>query len=132
MVLCVVTPQVWVVMSKVLLVCKEPSFGNAIAFALENLNIKVTLCHDGDKAIEILSNEKINLLITEILLPYFSGIEVINRFLEYSTIDKVLILSTFSNYNFLKLSLKIENLNNLVRPYDPNDILKFIQSHESN
>lgn len=125
-----VTPQVWVVMSKVLLVCEEPSLGYTLTYALANFNIDVILCHDGNKALELLSQESFDLLITEILLPFYSGIEVIDQFLEKKSLDKVLILSAFNNFNFLYHSLNTNDINYLIKPYNPVDILNFIQTNE--
>ena len=128
MVYCVQTQVQLVAMSKILLACEEAPLAYTINYSLDRFNVQVDICHDGLKAIDFLNNNKYDLLITEILLPYYSGIEVIKLFNKSNSMSDVLIMAAFDNYSFLQHSLNSNEFSYITKPYNLVEVLKFIQS----
>lgn len=107
------------IMYKVLLVDDEILIREAIQNHInwENLGyILVDNCQNGKEAMDILENTHIDLLITDICMPYVDGLELTKYVYENYPLVKVIILSGYSDFNYAKEALKYHVLDYVLKP----------------
>ena len=64
-------------MAHILVVDDEPPLRRAIALALERAGHSVVRCENGKRAVQYLTYDEANLLITDILMPEMDGVETV-------------------------------------------------------
>ncbi|MEX2436835.1 MAG: response regulator [Candidatus Paceibacterota bacterium] len=57
----------------------EPLLSNLLKQRLEKDNLKVIAIQDGAKALDILKNQKVDLILLDIILPKVSGFEIMEK-----------------------------------------------------
>ena len=63
----------------ILLVEDEPLLGNLLRQRLEREAFKVLLAHDGEEALQVLRDNKPDLILLDIILPKVSGFELMEK-----------------------------------------------------
>ena len=78
-------------MTRVLVVDDEPALLDAVGYALNSDGFEVETAIDGEHALELLSDDSIELVVLDIMLPRLSGIEVCRRMREASDVPIILL-----------------------------------------
>jgi len=81
---------------KILLAEDEVALSRAYATALEMQGYEVVQAFDGDRALELASNEVFNLMIFDIMMPKRSGLEVLKEIREAGNTTYVMMLTAMS------------------------------------
>lgn len=118
--------------TKILLICEEIILARAIQFVLQKNNWEVSVCYDGHSGFEKLKTEHFDYLITEILLPFFSGFDLVHHFIKTHHCDNVLILSVFDNPGLMERSLNFRQVKRLHKPYDLQEINHLVKEQLNN
>jgi len=71
---------------------------------------------DGETALEFISKHKIDLLITDIKMPVMNGIELIHRINAQNIATKIIVLSGFDEYQYVRDALKNGAVDYLLKP----------------
>jgi len=71
---------------------------------------------DGETALEFIAINKIDLLITDIKMPVMNGIELIHRTNALNTAIKIIVLSGFDEYQYVRSALKNGAVDYLLKP----------------
>jgi len=114
---------------KVLVVEDEEEIRDFVGFCLEDFlgsRVKYFASTDGQDALEKVTNNKYDLIITDIKMPNMDGKEFILRVQGNETVNKntpIIVLSSYPDINFdqdnliyiMKKPFKIERLTNIVR-----------------
>lgn len=81
--------------TRILLVEDQPDSSRVLAAGLKNLNpdFEVVQSASAEEALRALSTGSFDLLITDILLPGISGLELMGQFRHYSPSSKVILIS---------------------------------------
>jgi DNA-binding response OmpR family regulator len=83
---------------------------------------------DGRKALEMINSQAPDILITELLLPFISGLELIqmvrSRF--HRSIG-IVVLTAMNNANTIRLSGQIGADRYIKKPFDPDKLIHLIQ-----
>lgn len=66
----------------VLLIDDDMHFLNMLAIALKSLGIEIVLALDGEEALAIIEKRKPSLIFLDLMMPGFSGVEVMKRLAE--------------------------------------------------
>ena len=66
-------------MSKILVIEDEELMIKALEFRLKKDGFEVSLARDGAQGIEMLEKESYDLVITDIMMPFVSGLEVVSH-----------------------------------------------------
>ena len=82
--------------ANVLVVDDEPMLANIIKQSLENAGYKTHVVHSAEQAIKVLENEKFNLVISDIIMPGISGIELKQYIEKNHPALPVLLISGYS------------------------------------
>jgi DNA-binding response OmpR family regulator len=113
-----------------ILVCEDNIMMlKTIEFALLKEGHEVIEAYDGDQGISILKEKKIDLMITDINMPYTKGLELvrfINTQLEYSV--PVIIVSGITLEETKAHALELGAIGYLTKPFDPGELVDMINT----
>lgn len=110
------------------LICEDNKLTQRLLeVVLQKMDFEVLSAIDGDQAINFLKSEKIDLLITDINMPYNNGLEVI-EYLRKSNKKKVPVI-IISNINLEESKVHAKELgadNYITKPFDPKELIDII------
>lgn len=116
---------------KVLIVDDERLHRDGIKFLLNKLdyNYKIAMANNGTSAIEYLKEDNFHIVITDIKMPLFDGLQLI-EYINYNYPDiKVIICSAYNDFEYAKVALKNKVNDYLIKPVNRkefNDIISNI------
>jgi two-component system, OmpR family, response regulator RegX3 len=77
--------------TRVLVVDDEPALVDAVGYALRSEGFEVETAEDGEQALVVMSENNVELVVLDIMLPRLSGIEVCRRLREASDVPIILL-----------------------------------------
>lgn len=118
-------------MYRVLIVDDEPVIRNGIS-AIINWEKEGMLvqddCENGVEALHALKNNSFDILITDIKMPLMDGIELMNRAWELYPSLKVILISGYNDFEYVREGLKLGAVDYLLKAaLDPEDLLSVLQ-----
>jgi len=78
-------------MKKILVVDDEESIVKGIKFSLEQDDMKVEVAYDGETALELAKANHYDMILLDIMLPGFSGLEVCQMIREFSDVPIIML-----------------------------------------
>lgn len=114
-------------MSRILVCDDDKEIVEAIAIYLEQEDYEVLKAYDGEEAMRILEQEKIDLLIIDVMMPKLGGVEATFRIREKSGIP-IIILSAKSEDQDKIFGLKVGADDYVTKPFNPKELLARVQS----
>lgn len=78
-------------MKKILVVDDEKSIVKGIKFSLEQDDMKVEVSYDGETALELAKANHYDMILLDIMLPGFSGLEVCQMIREFSDVPIIML-----------------------------------------
>ena len=106
----------------------EKDIRDLISPHMKKENYSVFEACDGEEALEIFKNEKIDLILVDIMMPKVNGISVIQKVRETSTIPIICITAMGSDSDKV-LALGIGADDYLVKPISPIELCARVSSH---
>lgn len=88
----------------------------------------VSIAQDGVEALSYLKENTVHLLITDIMMPKMSGLELIQEAKSIQPFMKSIILSGYQEFDFVKQGIKLGIENYLLKPVDEDELLKTVQA----
>ena len=113
-----------------ILVCEDnPITLKTIAFTLIKCGYQVLQAEDGDQGIEILQNDKVDVVITDINMPNMDGLELIKKVREEGKhrFTPIVMLTTESSEEKKKAGLEAGASGWIVKPFKPEQLLKVVK-----
>lgn len=109
---------------KVLVVDDDQLTLQAISHSLKGEGYEVVLAEDVSKALSALENEKIDLIISDIMMPNVSGLGLLSMLKQFY-LDKtpVILISSLDKGDIVANSLGLGAAHFLVKPIDLNELL---------
>lgn len=86
----------------------------------------VAEANSGKEALEIISKQPIDMVVTDIRMPHMSGIELAKKIKETHPEIKVLILSTYNDIEFVREVVAVEAEGYLLKDSESHELLKAI------
>lgn len=112
---------------KILLVEDEKTLAKALKFSLEKEGFLVEVAHDGEEAMQSLSEEMPDLIILDLMLPKLDGYEVCRRLRRTS--DLPIIMLTARNEDIDKiLGLELGADDYMTKPFNTRELLARIKA----
>jgi len=109
-------------MKRVILVADDsPTIRKFVSVALSVKGFEIIACSDGMEAIEVLPNQKIDLVITNLNMPNVDGFELISSIRkndDYKDLP-IIVLSSLGNTEDIQRGLECGANSYLVKPFDP-------------
>ena len=112
-------------MYKVLIVDYEPMIRKGLRETVEwdNLGLEISgEAGDGISALEIIEANLPHILLTDIKMPEMDGIELIRTIKELGLEMKIMILSGYSDYEYMKDAIKLGVDSYLLKPIDNDEL----------
>jgi two-component system, response regulator YesN len=112
-------------MYKVLIVDDEPLILNGIESIVnwEEMGLVIIgKALDGTKAIKIVENEKVDIIITDIKMPVMDGLELICKIRDKGFNIKFIILSGFNDFEYVKKAITLGIENYLLKPINKDEL----------
>ncbi|MCU0422858.1 MAG: response regulator [Bacteroidia bacterium] len=111
--------------TQILLIDDDELILKVINRILQKEGYVVTTASNGKDALEYLERDKFDLLITDLMMPYSNGFEVISRFKQHPNAAGVpiIVISSVGTENAVKEGLNIGADDYLRKPIMPDELL---------
>lgn len=113
----------------ILLVDDEANERGGMRFLIEKngLPLRISEASNGKQALETLKNKKIDILLTDIKMPYMDGLELAMETFQYDPEIQIIIFSAFSDFDYAKKALKAQAVNYLLKPIELDEFSHVMQ-----
>jgi two-component system response regulator YesN len=122
-------------MYRVLIVDDEPIICKGLRDTIEwdNLGLEISgEAHNGAEALELTKVNRPHILITDIRMPGMDGIKLVRTIRELGFNTRIIILSGFSDYAFLKEAIRLGVDSYLLKPIDNDELISNLADLVSN
>jgi YesN/AraC family two-component response regulator len=116
---------------QILIVDDFPDVRESLAEVLEESGKRVLTAENGKKAIDVIKQQTINLVISDILMPEMDGLELFNETRKLYPEMKFILITGGSRYNkdfdYLEMSKNLTGIKTLLKkPFDTADLLSMV------
>lgn len=115
-------------MYNILIVDDEKSERDVILFLLNkyNINFNIFEAANGKDGLAILKKESIDILATDIKLPFYNGIELAAQARTLYSDIEILFFSGYDDFNYVKEAFSLHAVNYILKPVEPSEFYKSI------
>jgi DNA-binding response OmpR family regulator len=113
---------------KIILAEDEPALAQIIKESLETRNFEVIHCKDGEEAIEVFKNEKIELLVLDIMMPKKDGFSVAKDIRKLDTKTPIIFLTAKSQTQDVVDGFNFGGNDYLKKPFSMEELIVRIHS----
>lgn len=109
---------------RILIIEDNPMVVKSLEFKLTKDGYDVIVAEDGRKALEILrdDNDSIQLVITDLMLPYISGTELIEHIRNNTPSMPIIVLSTSNQEEIITDAFMMGVNDFITKPFSPNEL----------
>jgi two-component system response regulator VicR len=107
---------------KILIVDDEPLIRDALAFKLTKDGYSVDTAEDGEKAIELVEGSTYDIIISDVMMPFVSGFELLKILKERGTEAPVLLLTSLNSENAVLKAFDLGADDFMTKPFSPNEL----------
>ena len=112
---------------KILIVDDEILVRDFLAETLRRKGLDVQTAENGQKAFAILKENTFDLVITDMKMPDFTGIDVLKKVKELSPSTIVIVITAFGSIENAVDAMKLGAFNYLIKPFTPDTIEALIE-----
>ncbi len=116
---------------KVLLVEDEETLSTLLKNAIGDNFHSFTIANNGQAGLEIFKKTSPDIVITDIMMPILTGLEMAKEIKKIDTNIPIIILSAHSETEKFLQAIDIGVVKYLIKPFDPEELLEFILSLET-
>ena len=116
-------------MPKILIIDDDPALGRAVGSMPKNIGFEVVGALDGRTGVKLYSETKFDLVITDMLMPNFDGIELIITLHKLDPQVAIIAMSgggIMSGENLLQIAKALGAKSVLAKPFAMPDLIKLI------
>lgn len=111
------------VRANVLIIDDEPGVRNALQRALRKENVGVFQAGSGEKGLEVIAREDVDVVFLDVRLPGLSGIEVLRQLKQRRSEIEVIIMTAYGTIDLAVQSMKEGAADFLTKPFEYNEII---------
>ena len=111
-------------LARVLVVDDEPTYRASVSRCLTNQSYQVTAAESGEKALELVSSGRFDLVISDIKMPGMSGIELLGKILEISPGTASIIMTAFATIETAIEATKLGAFHYLIKPFNVDELVQ--------
>lgn len=109
---------------KIVLAEDNSTLSLLLKFRLEKEGYKLLMAEDGKKAIELIEEHKPNLILTDIMMPYISGLEVISHVRnELNDQTQIIVFSAAGQEEMVLKAFNLGANDFMGKPFSPNELV---------
>ena len=98
-----------------------------ISFEWETIDVQPMGCFEsGEKALAYLSENPIDIVLTDICMPVMTGVVLITKIKEINPDIAVICISGYSDYEYLRACLQVGANDYLLKPIDKEELFKTV------
>ena len=112
---------------KVLIVEDDPDIRNILALFLGEKGFQVKVAESGDRALAMLHEEPMDLILSDVRMPGMSGLEVAARLREAGSTAAVVFCTVHEDEEFLAATRAAGGLGYVVKPRLTSDLLRAVR-----
>ena len=109
-------------MMKILVAEDEPVMLKTIEMRLKKDGYTVVTADNGRDALLLIDSEDPDLVITDIMMPYASGLEVVGKLKQGAVKKPVIVLSAMGQENVVLEAFKLGADDFITKPFSPNEL----------
>lgn len=115
--------------ARIIVVDDEAHITHVVSLKLRNAGYDVQTACDGEEAFELVSRDPPDLLITDLQMPYMSGLELCAKLREQpSTANVPALMLTARGYSLASSELTKTNIKQVMsKPFSPRKILETVE-----
>ena len=113
---------------KVLLVEDEKNLATLLKNAIGDSFYSFLIAHDGNEGIEKFNTFLPDLVITDIMMPDLTGLEMAEKLKDINPDIPIIILSAHSDTDKLLNAIDLGIIKYFIKPFDPDELLDYIDS----
>ncbi|MBW6410852.1 response regulator transcription factor [Clostridium weizhouense] len=114
-------------MIKILIVEDDKNINKLIQSLLKNENYEIVTAFDGDEALKKIDNEKVDMVITDIMMPNMDGWELCKEIREFSNMP-ILMLTVLGETSQKVKGFEIGADDYLTKPFEPLELVVRVKS----
>lgn len=107
---------------KILIAEDEPIMLKTMELKLKRDGHQVITATNGRDAIELIENNEIDLVITDIMMPYTSGLEILGYVKNMARKIPVIVLSAMGQENVVVEAFNLGADDYITKPFSPNEL----------
>ncbi|KPJ69299.1 hypothetical protein AMJ44_04160 [candidate division WOR-1 bacterium DG_54_3] len=116
-------------MKKILIIEDDKAFLETLTSSLETENFKIVSATDGEKGFQLACQEKVDLIILDLVLPSLSGIDICQKLREKGIMYPIIMLSGKKKEEIDKvLGLELGADDYLIKPFGTKELLARIKA----
>ena len=115
---------------KILVAEDEPVMLKTIEMRLKKDGHTVTATTNGRDALEAFEKETPDLVITDIMMPYSSGLEVVGKIKQSEKKVPIIVLSSMGQENVVLEAFKLGADDFITKPFSPNELSMRVRRFE--
>lgn len=112
---------------KILIVDDEVLVRNFLAETIRRKHIEVMTAENGQKAISILKETAFDMVITDMKMPDFTGIDILRKVKELSPSTIVVVITAYGSIENAVEAMRLGAFNYLIKPFSPDTIEAIIE-----
>ena len=115
-------------MYRILIVDDERIERRGIRFLLRKIGVEMEVAEaaNGKEALEYLDEHEVDILFTDVKMPFMDGLELIQQVMPTHKKLKAVIFSGYSEFEYAKHALKLGVKNYILKPVDPKEFEKTV------
>ncbi|QCJ44708.1 response regulator [Bacillus sp. S3] len=82
---------------------------------------------DGEVALDLIEKEKPQVVISDINMPFMSGLEMAKKIRERSLDTRIIFLTGYEDFKYAQEAVKVKAFDYLLKPVDAEDLLKKVK-----
>jgi len=109
---------------KIVLAEDNSTLSLLLKFKLEKEGYEVLVAEDGKKAIELIEEYNPNLILTDIMMPFVSGLEVISHVRNKLNSEiKIIVFSAAGQEEMVLKAFNLGASDFMAKPFSPNELI---------
>lgn len=111
------------IMYRILIVDDERIERRGIRFLLKKMGLEMEVfeASNGKEALEFLEKQDVDILFTDVKMPFMDGLELIQQIIPKKSDMKVVIFSGYSEFEYARHALQLGAKNYILKPVDPKE-----------
>jgi two-component system response regulator HydG len=114
-------------LKNILLVDDHKPFRDSLAKILEGEGLRVFPANDGEEALDILRNEFIHLILTDLKMPKMDGVELLQVAKTIRPEVEVILITGYGTVDTAVTAMKEGAYDYIQKPFKPREILKLVR-----
>jgi len=111
---------------ELLLIDDEPMVGQRLKGGLEKLGCVVEICEDPARALDLIKKKNFDIVITDVMMPEISGMQVLEAARTASAETRVIIITGFATANLAREAMEKGAYDMIAKPFKPADLRKLV------